>query len=43
MPLTVRTLYEKFALEQKTGYLGVEYLDGLLIRPEAVKVMKVKS
>ena len=39
MPLTVRTLYEKFALEQKTGYLGVEYLDGLLIRPEAVKVL----
>lgn len=39
MPLTVRTLYEKFALEQKTGYLGVEYLDGLLIRLEAVKVL----
>ena len=43
MPLTVRTLYEKFALEQKTGYLGVEYLDGLLIRPEAVKVLATEQ
>ena len=33
IPLSVRTLYEKFALEQKTGYLGVEHLDGMLIRP----------
>ena len=43
MPLTVHTLFEKFALEQKIGYVGVEHLDGFLLRPEAVKVMKVKS
>ena len=43
MPLTVRTLFEKFALEQKIGYVGVEHLDGFLLRPEAVKVMKVTS
>ncbi|MBR4434501.1 MAG: phage major capsid protein [Clostridia bacterium] len=43
VPLTVRTLYEKFALEQKIGYLGVEHLDGLLIRPEAVKVLAVTA
>ena len=43
IPLSVRTLYEKFALEQKTGYLGVEHLDGMLIRPEAVKVLTVTA
>lgn len=43
IPLSVRTLYEKFALEQKTGYLGVEHLDGMLIRPEAVKVLTVNA
>ncbi len=43
IPLSVRTLYEKFALEQKTGYLGVEHLDGMLIRPEAVKVLTITA
>ena len=43
MPLTVRTLFEKFALEQKIGYVGVEHLDGFLLRPEAVKVMKING
>ena len=41
IPLSVRTLYEKFAMELKTGYLGVEHLD--LIRPEAVKVLTVNA
>ena len=40
LPLTVRTLHEKFGLQQKVGYLDVKYLDGLLIRPEAVKVLE---
>lgn len=43
LPLTVRTLHEKFGLQQKVGYLGVEYLDGLLIRPEAVKVLETEQ
>ena len=43
LPLTVRTLHEKFGLQQKVGYLGVEYLDGLLIRPEAVKVLAAEQ
>ena len=43
IPLSVRTLYEKFAIEQKTGYLGVEHLDGMLIRPEAVKAMTLTA
>lgn len=41
MPLTVRTLIEHYITGSKMGYLGVEYLNGLLIRPEAVKVLKV--
>ena len=41
MPLTVRPLNEMFAKDDKIGFLCVEYLDGLLIRPEAVKVLKV--
>lgn len=41
VPLTVRTLVEKYMLQGKMGYLGVEFLDGMLIRPEAVKVLKV--
>ena len=41
IPLTVRPLREMFADENKLGYLCVERLDGLLIRPEAVKVLRV--
>lgn len=41
MPLTVRPLREMFADENKLGYLCVERLDGLLIRPDAVKVLRV--
>ncbi len=41
MPLNVRPLREMFVDENKLGFLCVERLDGLLIRPEAVKVLKV--
>ena len=41
MPLTVRPLNEKYIKEDKMGFLCVEYLDGLLIRPEAVKVLRI--
>ena len=43
LPLTVRTLHQLFAMQQKVGFLGVELLDGLLIRPEAVKVLRVSE
>lgn len=43
LPLTVRTLHQLFAMQQKVGFLGVELLDGLLIRPEAVKVLQVNQ
>lgn len=42
-PLSVRSLDETFFMQHKMGYLGVEYLDGLLVRPEAVKVLKVSQ
>jgi len=40
-PLTVRVLDELFALQDHRGYLAYEFLDGKLIRPEAVKVLQL--
>lgn len=42
-PVTIRALKEKFALRGQIGYLGYEYLDGKLIRPEAVKVLQMAA
>lgn len=39
--LAVRTLGEKFINTDETGYLACEYLDGKLIRPETIKVLKI--
>ena len=41
MPLTVRTLKEKFVLQDQIGYLAIEFLDGKLIKPEAIKVLEL--
>ena len=41
VPLSIRPLYELYALGNKMGFLGIERLDGMLIRPEAVKVLSV--
>ena len=40
-PIGVRTLSEKFAALDQLGYLAYEFLDGKLIRPEAVKVIQI--
>ena len=40
-PIGVRTLTEKFAVLDQLGYLAYEFLDGKLIRPEAVKVIQI--
>lgn len=40
-PLSVRALQEKFALYNQIGYLGVEFLDGKLIRREAMKAVQI--
>ncbi len=38
---SVKALREKFAINSQIGYLGIEFLDGKLVRPEAVKVLKI--
>ena len=40
-PIGVCTLSEKFAAFDQLGYLAYELLDGKLIRPEAVKVIRI--
>ena len=42
-PVSVRTLTEKFTLYNQIGYLAIEFLDGKLIRSEAVKVVEVTN
>ena len=42
-PVSVRTLSEKFAALDQIGYLAFEFLDGKLIRPEAVKVIQINT
>jgi HK97 family phage major capsid protein len=42
-PVSVKALSEKFALYDQIGYLAFEFIDGKLIRPEAVKVIKINT
>ena len=42
LPLSVRTLTERFTLQHQTGYLAYEFLDGRITRPEAVKTLQIK-
>ena len=39
--LWVRTLLEKFVLYDQIGYLAFEFLDGKLVRNEAIKVIQM--
>lgn len=39
--ISVKTLTEKFTLYGQIGYLAFEFLDGKLIRPEAVKALQI--
>lgn len=43
MPISVRALTERYALNNQVGYLAHEYLDAKLIRSEAVKVLQLKD
>lgn len=43
LPLSVRTLTERFTLQHQTGYLAYEFLDGRLTRPEAIKTLQIKT
>ena len=42
-PVSVRPLVEQFAMVDCVGYLAYEFLDGKLIRPEAIKVMQMTN
>lgn len=42
-PVSVKMLQELFALRHQTGYLAFEFIDGKLIRTDAVKVIKIAS
>jgi HK97 family phage major capsid protein len=42
-PVTVKTLLELFAARNQIGYLAFEFLDGKLIRRDAVKVISVNT
>lgn len=42
-PISVNPLYEKFTLNSQIGYLAYEFLDGKLIRPDAIKVMQITA
>ena len=42
-PIGVRTLSEKFAVLDQIGYLAYEFLDGKLVRSEAVKVIRINT
>lgn len=42
-PFSVRTLTESFAALSQIGYLGIEFIEGKLIRPEAIKVLQIGS
>lgn len=43
IPVSVRTLVEKFAALGQVGYLAFKFLDGKLIRRDAVKVIQIKK
>ena len=38
---TIRALKDTFVMQQMVGYLSSFFLDGKLLRPEAIKVLKV--
>ena len=41
-PLSVKVLTELYARENLTGYAAYERIDGKLIRPEAIQLLKIR-
>lgn len=39
--ISVRSLVEKFSVYSQVGYLAIKFLDGILMRTEAVKVLQI--
>ena len=42
-PVSVRILVEKFTFYDQIGYLAIEFLDGKLVRSEAIKVVEIAN
>ena len=42
-PVCLKVLQELFAIHGQIGYIGTEFIDGKLIRSEAVKVLQIQS
>lgn len=42
-PISMCVLRELFFVHQQTGYLAAEYLDGRLIRSDAIKVLQIEE
>ena len=42
-PVSIRPLFERFSLHGQIAYLGIEYLDGRLIRREAIKAIQISG
>ena len=40
-PVSIRTMIEQFAVYDQIGYLGIEFLDGWLVRRKAVKGIRI--
>ena len=40
-PVTVKRITELYVRYDQTGYLAIEFLDGKLIRREAVKALRI--
>lgn len=40
-PLTVKVLRELYSINNEVGFAGYERLDGKLILPEAIKLLKI--
>ena len=40
--ITMRPIVERFAINDQIGYIAYEFLDGKLVRQQAIKVLRVK-
>ena len=41
-PVTMRPIVVRFAINDQIGYIAYEFLDGKLVRQQAIKVLRVK-
>ena len=41
--ISVRSLVEKFLVYSQVGYFAIKFLDGVLMRKEAIKVLQISE